>query len=518
MLRRKRVYLQHRLQQTEEMKRNLLIAKAILAAVILAGLGCARGTAAGVDRPKLVVGIVVDQMRWDYLYRYYGLYGEGGFKRMMREGYNCENTMINYVPTVTAVGHTSVFTGSVPAIHGIAGNDFMMDGRMVYCCEDSTVSGVGTDGKAGRMSPRRLLSTTIADELKIATGFKAKVIGVSLKDRAAILPAGHSADAAYWMDNATGCFITSTYYMKELPRWVVSFNKKYGGRSESEVSYSTYGNLVTAEMAKAAVEGEALGQDSVTDMLTVSFSVTDKVGHKVATHSPEIQEIYVDVDKRLADLFAYLDQKVGKGQYLAFLTADHGAANNILMLQEHGIPAGGFVASKVAKELDTYLKQKFGARQSLVNGIGNYQVFIDHKAVEAMRLDLGEVKAAAIEWLKRDPQLAYVVDLEHAATATLPAIIKERIINGYHRLRSGDIQLVPNPANYEVGEGPIDRGTTHGVWNPYDSHIPFLLMGWGVKPGRTDAKTTVNDIAATVCALIHVQMPNGCIGNAVINN
>ena len=466
------------------MKRNLLIAKVLLAALTLTGLGCARGTAAGADRPKLVVGIVVDQMRWDYLYRYYSLYGDGGFRRMMAEGYNCENTMINYVPTVTAVGHTSIFTGSVPAIHGIAGNDFMLGGKMAYCCEDTTVSGVGTDSKAGQMSPRNMLSTTIGDELKIATAFNAKVIGVSLKDRAAILPAGHSADAAYWIDNATGNFITSTYYMKELPGWVKA--------------------------------GEQLGADSITDMLTVSFSVTDKVGHEVATHSPEIQKIFVDLDQRLADLFAYLDQKVGKGQYLAFLTADHGAANNVLMLQEHGIPAGGFVATKVARELDTHLKQKFGASQSIVACISNYKVFFDHKAIAAMQLDFDDVKEETIEWLKRDPQYAYVVDLEHAATATLPSVIKERIINGYHRLRSGDIQMVLNPAHYEVGEGPIDRGTTHGVWNPYDSHIPFLLMGWNIKPGSTNRPTTINDIAATVCALIHVQMPNGCIGNAVV--
>lgn len=296
-----------------DMKRNLLMAKAILAALILTGIGCARSTAAGADRPKLVVGIVVDQMRWDYLYRYYDLYGEGGFRRMMAEGYNCENTMINYVPTVTAVGHTSIFTGSVPAIHGIAGNDFVKDGRMVYCCEDPTVSGVGTDGKAGCMSPRNMLTTTIGDELKIATAFNAKVIGVSLKDRAAILPAGHSADAAYWIDNATGNFITSTYYMKELPGWVKAFNKKYGGRGEREVSYSTYGNLITEEMAKAAIEGEQLGADSITDMLTVSFSVTDKVGHEVATHSPEIQKYSLTWTKGWPTCSRILTRKWAKG-------------------------------------------------------------------------------------------------------------------------------------------------------------------------------------------------------------
>lgn len=497
------------------MKRNFLLAKAAFVAVALACLSCAKGTAAGVDRPRLVVGIAVDQMRWDYLYRYYGLYGEGGFKRLMAEGYNCENTMINYVPTVTAVGHTSIFTGSVPAIHGIAGNDFMKDGRMVYCCTDTTVRSVGSDTDAGLMSPRNLLATTIGDELKIATDFKAKVVGVSLKDRASILPAGHSADGAYWIDYATGTFITSTYYMDKLPQWVVNFNKQYGGKTEKEIAYSTYGNLITEEMAKAAIEGEALGQDSVTDMLTVSFSVTDKVGHEYATHGPEIREIFLDLDKRLADLFGYLDQKVGKGQYLVFLTADHGAANNALMLREHGIPAGGFVPTKVAKQLDDYLKGKFGVQRSLVVAISDYKVFIDRKAVSELSLQLDDVKKAAIDWLKRDSQYAYVVDLEHAMDATLPAVVRERLVNGYHRLRSGDIQLVLNPAHYEVGSEEIGRGTTHGVWNPYDSHIPFILMGWHVKPGTTNAKVTINDIAATVCALIHVQMPNGCIGNAV---
>lgn len=497
------------------MKRNNLMRKAVLAAVAFMCLGTAKSVAGGLERPRLVVGIVVDQMRWDYLYRYYDLYGEGGFKRMMNEGYNCENTMINYVPTVTAVGHTSIFTGSVPAIHGIAGNDFMIDGRMAYCCADSTVSGVGTDGKAGMMSPRNMLTTTIGDELKIATDFRAKVVGVSIKDRAAILPAGHAADGAYWIDNATGNFITSTYYKKELPEWVVAFNRKYGGRDGRQVSYSTYGNLITEEMAKAAIEGEALGEDSITDMLTVSFSCTDKIGHEFATHSPEIREIFVDLDKKLADLFDYLDRKVGKGHYLAFLSADHGAANNILMLREHGIPADGFVASKTAKQLDEYLKSKFGVEQSLVYAISDYKVFLDHDTIDALSLDLDDVKEEAIAWLKHDKQYAYVVDLEHVSEASIPSKIKERIVNGYYRGRSGDIQIVLNPANYEVSSEVIDKGTTHGVWNPYDSHIPFLLMGWHVEHGRTDAPTTINDIAATVCSLIHIQMPNGCIGNAV---
>lgn len=374
------------------MKKNSLISKVLYVSFALVTLNCLTSVAAALNRPKLVVGIVVDQMRWDYLYRYYDLYGEGGFKRLLREGYNCENTMINYVPTVTAVGHSSIFTGSVPSIHGIAGNEMMINGKITYCCTDTTVHSIGSKSTAGCMSPRNLLTTTIGDELKTATDFNAKVIGISIKDRASILPAGHSANAAYWIDNSTGTFITSSYYMDKLPEWVSKFNKEYGGHTEKEISYSAYGNLMTEAMAKAAIEGEALGQDSITDMLTVSFSCTDKIGHKYATHSKEIQNIFVDLDKKLADMFSYLDQKIGKGQYLLFLTADHGAANNILMLQKHGIPAEGFWPDKTADELDGYLKQKFGVQKKLVKCILNYNVYLNHEAINSLALNLDEVK------------------------------------------------------------------------------------------------------------------------------
>lgn len=497
------------------MKRKFLELKIMLAAVLMTMCCGTMATAAGVERPRLVVGIVVDQMRWDYLYRYNDLYGQGGFKRLMAEGYNCENTMINYVPSVTAIGHTSIFTGSVPSIHGIAGNNFYVGKRYTYCCEDTTVASVGSNSKEGQMSPRNMLATTIGDELKIATNFKSRVIGVSLKDRASILPAGHAADAAYWVDYTTGGFITSTYYMKQLPEWVVKFNKALGKYTKQEIQYSVLGNKMTEDMGKAIIENEKLGQTGNTDMLTMSFSCTDMIGHKYATHSPQIQEIYVDLDRRLADFFSYLDKTIGKGQYLVFLTADHGAANNILFSQQHGIPAEGFFVPKETKALNEYLKTTFNAQRDLVIGIESYRVYLDHEAINAMNLKLCDVKKAAVEWLRKDPQFAYVVDFDHVEEATVPAIIKEKIVNGYYRQRSGDIQLVLNPACYEIWGDKIDGGTTHGLWNPYDAHIPFLLMGWGVKPGRTNARTYITDIAPTICDMIHVQMPNGCIGAPV---
>ena len=496
------------------MKHLFFKSKTLFTAIVLCVLGCINVAAANIERPKLVIGIAVDQMRWDYLYRYYDLYTEGGFKRLMNEGYNYENTMINYIPSVTAIGHSSIYTGSVPAIHGIAGNNFYKDGKFTYCCADSTVSTVGTKSKAGMMSPCNLLATTIGDELKVATNFQSKVIGIALKDRAAILPAGHGANGAYWMDFDNAKFLTMTYYMNKLPNWVEKYNKTIGKATKDQIRYSPLGNKLTVEMAKAAIEGEQLGMGAATDMLTISFSCPDMIGHKYGTHAPITQDIYTDLDQRLADFFSFLDQKIGKGNYLVFLTADHGAANNIKMLQDHKIAAGGFYPKEVKEKLDKCLQEKFHTTKSLVYTISDYKVFLDHNAIADMGLDLATVRTAVVDCLKNDSQFAFVADLEHIAEASMPAVIKEKAINGYNRFRSGDVQLILQPAHYEIYNSKDVGGTTHGLWNPYDAHIPFLVMGWHVKHGVTQAQTYITDIAPTICSLIHIQMPNGCIGTS----
>lgn len=481
------------------------------------------------DRPKLVVGIAVDQMRWDYLYRYYDEYGSGGFKRLMNEGFNCENCQINYIPSVTAIGHSSIFTGSVPSIHGIAGNNFLINGEMTYCADDNSVETVGSETDAGKMSPRNLLVTTIGDELKTATNWQAKVIGVSFKDRAAILPAGHSADAAYWFDKKALCFITSTYYMDKLPDWVKQYNGKIqseiknivknsqtGEKAADLVQYYPYGNEITLGMAKGAIKNERLGQGKTTDMLTLSFSCPDIVGHRYGTHHQKTHDQYVNLDKQLAELFNYLDEKVGKGNYLVFLSADHGAANGILQNQAHKIPSDGFFVGQETKSLNEFLAGRFNvdASKKLAKRIMDYKVVLNRETIKTSGLDEDEVKKAIIDYFKTRNGVAYCYDLEQINMASVPSIIREKSINGYNRERSGDIQIILKPGYYGVGE-KIDEGTTHGCWNPYDCHIPFLLMGWGVEHGSTQAECHITDIAATVCALIHVQMPNGCIGKAV---
>lgn len=536
--------------------------KIFLALLLLCGIQPTEAqTTASVARPRLVVGIVVDQMRWDYLIRYYDHYCDGGFKRLLNEGFSCDNNQLNYIPTVTAIGHSSIYTGSVPSIHGIAGNNFYKDGKPTYCTDDATVSGVGSDSEAGKMSPRNLLVTTIGDELRMATNFRSKVVGVSLKDRASILPAGHAANGAYWFDDATGRFISSTYYMTELPEWVKRFNsqdlgrqylsKKWetllpaaeyvqstaddtpyekaqvkGGRPTlpldlpalfksqgyKAIRVSPFGNSLTLEIAKAALEGENLGRGTETDLLAVSLSSTDYVGHQFGVNAIETEDTYLRLDRDLADFLTTLDNAVGKGNYLVFLTADHAGAHNWGFLNDHGIPAGGWDAAVVKDSLNKQLAKAFNTPETLVKDVLNYQVYIDRDAIAKAGLELKSVKQAVIDLLKADKTYAYVTDMECLSDASIPEPIRSRAINGYNRFRSGDILAVMQPGYYEGGVG----GTNHGVWNPYDAHIPLLFMGWGVKHGRTMLPTAMTDIAPTVCALLNIQMPNGCVGNAIL--
>lgn len=528
-------------------------------------LAPAVATAASPDlpRPKLVVGIVVDQMRWDYLYRYYSRYSDNGFKRLLNEGFSCENTQVDYIPTFTGPGHTCIYTGSVPAIHGIAGNDFTIQatGKSMYCTDDSTVQSVGTTSKAGQMSPRNLLTTTVTDELKLATNFRSKVIGIALKDRGGILPAGHTADAAYWFDDKTGNWITSTYYMKELPKWVNDFNDeklaetylkldwtplypidtytqstadnspyeaKFKGTDAPTLPVKTsaiykgnlglirstpYGNTMTLDFAIASINAEQLGRHTVTDFLAVSLSSTDYIGHQFGINAVEIEDTYLRLDRDIASFLTYLDAKVGKGNYTVFLTADHGAAHNTAFLNDHGIPAGVWDDGITLKDLNKMLEDKYKSTKIVLN-LGNYQVNLNYEEVIKNKLDEGAIKRDCIAYLQKLPYVAFAIDMDQAQTATIPEQLRTRIINGYNVKRSGIIQIILDPAWF-TGHQPGDggpTGTTHGTWNPYDNHIPLVFMGWGIKHGSLTREVHMTDIAPTIAALLHIQAPNGSIG------
>jgi predicted AlkP superfamily pyrophosphatase or phosphodiesterase len=513
-------------------------------------------------RPKLVVGIVVDQMRWDYLYRYYDRYTDNGFKRLLNEGFSCENTQIDYIPTSTGPGHTCIYTGSVPAIHGIAGNDFIVQstGLPMYCAGDNTVKTVGSTSTAGQMSPRNLLANTVTDELRLATNFRSKVIGIALKDRGGILPAGHTANAAYWFDDKTGNWITSSYYMNDLPQWVKDFNdrklaesylkldwtptyptdtyiqstpdtsSRYEGKFKgadaptlpvkTSVLYKSnlglirstpYGNTLTLDLAIAAINNEHLGQNAVTDFLAVSFSSTDYIGHQFGPNSVEIEDTYLKLDKNFAAFFTFLDAKVGKGNYTVFLTADHGAAHNPTFLTEHNILAGVWDDGAALKGLNKFLSGKYKL-ENMVASLDNYQVNLNNSAIASAKLDEEAVINDCIDFFDDLPGVAYAIDMKKAQTASIPEELRMRIVNGYNRERSGAVQIILKPGWY-AGRGTT--GTTHGTWNPYDSHIPLVFMGWGVRHGHLNRETHMTDIAATVAALLHIQAPNGCIGKPI---
>jgi len=516
---------------------------------------------APVQRPKLIVGIVVDQMRWDYLYRFYERYGDKGFKRLLNDGFSCENTFIPYAPTVTACGHASIYTGSVPAINGITGNNWFdyENYKPMYCTQDDSVQTVGSTTNAGAQSPKNLLTTTIGDELMLATNFKSKVVGVAIKDRGSILPAGHSATAAYWYDSKTGDFITSTFYMNALPTWVNDFNakkypdtyykegwktlyplnsyvhstadintfenkpfgqdkvgfpydlSKFAGNNYSAVTSTPYGNTLTSEMAKAALVNEQLGADDITDMLAISFSSPDYVGHAFGPNSVEAEDIFLRLDKEIADLLDFFDTKVGKGQYTVFLSADHGAAHVPAFVKSKRMPGGVIDPTPAFQELNQLLKKEFG-KADLVLDMINYQVNLNTRLFDGSKINIKAVKTYIVNYLSTMPGIDRVFDLDDVQTIPLNETIRKMVNNGYSHNRSGQVQVIFKP---QFIEGFGAGGTTHGLWNPYDAHIPLVWYGAGIKKGLTNRETYMTDIAATLAAMLKIQMPSGCIGTVI---
>ena len=471
------------------------------------------------EKPKLVVGIVVDQMRWDYLDRYYDRFGQGGFRRMIDQGFSCDNCLINYIPTVTAIGHTSAYTGTTPAFHGICGNNFYIDGKNVVSCQDDSVKGVGSKTAVGR-SPRNLLATTIGDQLRLHTDFRSKVVGVSYKDRAAIFPAGHSANAAFWLDTKALRFVTSTYYMDRLPDYVEQVNAAMKASKEvqkagKDIGYTPLCGTVTTDMAIAALKGEQLGRGEATDMLCVSYSQTDVIGHEWGTRGERTDAAYMTLDRDLQRLFDTLDEQVGRGQWVAFLTADHGAAHNWKFMREHKLPGGPVYGSDIKKGLDSYLAEKLGAEQSVVGDEMNYRIFLNHKAIASQGLDLQQVKDAVVDYLRSLPEMVTAVDYERARLSALPQLLLDRVLMGYYPGRSGDVVAIPKPQYYSWWSTATPTHTTHGEWNPYDAHIPCLFLGWKIPHGATSREVHIVDIAPTICQLLHIQQPNACVGEAI---
>lgn len=511
----------------------------------------------GIERPKLVVGIVVDQMRWDYLYRYYDKLSEGGFKRLLSKGYSFENTMLPYTPAVTGAGHACLYTGSVPAVHGITGNEWIerSTGEYMYCAQDKTVQTVGSFSAQGQMSPRNMLTTTIGDELRLATNFKSRVFGIALKDRGSILPAGHSANAAYWFDDSTGNWITSSYYMTALPQWVQQYNgekkpdsymrrpwtlmnsiagyhqstaddKPYerlfpgenkpvfphnfssaGGRNYHWFRYSPYGNSFTLDFAEQLIQKEKLGASGQTDMLCISLSSADYIGHRFGPQSQEAQDSYLRLDKDLEKLFIMLDNSIGQGKYVLFLSADHGAPHTPDFMKEAKLPGGTLSGYTLLGEMNKVLSEKFKV-SGLLQRYFEYQFVFDKRKMESAGINEKDAHNFLVSRLMERDEVVNAFSYLNFDKVILPSFLKERYINGYYPKRSGDVQFILKSQYTDY----LSTGTDHGSWYPYDSHIPLLFYGWGIKPGKTHRETYMTDVAPTLAAMLRIQMPSGSVG------
>lgn len=504
------------------------------------------------ERPKLVVGIVVDQMKMEYLYRFQSDFSANGFKRLMKQGYTFENAHYNYMPTYTAPGHASVYTGTTPALHGIVSNEWFHRTlkKDVYCTDDASVTTLvpGTESE-GKMSPRNLQSSTMTDELKLSTNFEGKVIGISIKDRGAILPAGHFADWAFWYCK-TGEFISSSYYGTTLPTWVDDFNKEknyipyaqkgwglfkpketyneslpddnpYEGKLYKKQPFfpynmkemlddndagvlrvSPYGNNLIVDFAKRAIEKENLGKDAVTDFLALSFSSTDYIGHTFGPRSIEIQDTYLRLDQNIAEFLNYLDATVGKGNYLVFLTADHAGAENATYLKDHKYEVNSINYKNVESDLKDFSKTTFG--DDLLLNYSSFNVHFDKDKIKAKGLNLTDVKQSFKDYLYTKEYVKRVYTEEEILSATGNDVLLDYVSKGYDPTQNGELYFVYKPGYLEYST----TGTTHGSPYTYDTHVPIIFYGWHIKKGKTNDRKEITQIAPTVTQLLKITMPN----------
>lgn len=515
-------------------------------------------------KPKLVVGIVVDQMRYDYLYRFQDKFSETGFKRLMSQGMNFTYAQYNYIPTYTGPGHASIYTGSTPYLHGIISNDWYDKTlkKTVYCASDTTCKTVGANNTSGQMSPSRLLGSTIGDELRMSNNGLSKVYAISIKDRAAILPGGHMANAVYWYDGKSGNFISSTYYTQQLPAWVTDFNTRKeparlmatgwnlslpesayavsmpdNGPGETDafnegkltfphsfekitpearldkIRVTPFGNELLGEFVQEFIKNEKPGQGQYTDMLAVSFSSTDYVGHAYGPNSVEVMDTYIKLDKQISQLLDALDKSVGKGNYLLFLTADHAVKPNGDYLKENHLPNGNMDSKMVEDSLSQFSSRYFGIKD-IIETVEDNQIYFNQKTLLNSKIDLHLLNTVLISYLRNTFQQMNTISSKEDFNSKMPTrTMSTFALNGFNPYRSGDLMF-----DLSIGylTGNYHEGTSHGASYDYDTHVPLLFYGWNIKPGESNTEVFVEDIAPTITNLIHVQEPNGTIGVPII--
>jgi predicted AlkP superfamily pyrophosphatase or phosphodiesterase len=528
--------------------------------VVAIVLTCALPHSRSAEPPKLIVAILVDQLRYDYLERFHDQFPEGGFRLLTDQGAFMTFAQYNYAPTVTGPGHASFLSGAPPAVHGIISNDWFDKRTLksVNCVSDPSVEGVGGDPNEGKRSPRNFIGSNFADELRLR--FHSKVVGVSLKDRGAILPAGKKPAGAYWFDSVSGNFITSTYYMPELPAWVKAFNARklpasFIGQTWKRLldpavydwpdnaageglmpgektptfdhvvhpspteGFETivptpFGNQLLAEFALAAIDGERLGAGPQPDMLCVSFSSTDACGHRFGPYSQEVQDITLRLDQELRQLFAQLDKKFGLKNVTIVLTADHGVAPTAEFATGQGFDGQRTDSTALMADLEKQLTERFGVGKFFLTSRpvdGNF--YFDHAALRERKLAPEDLAHFIREWAYANGEYQAAYTRAQLLDGRTPGVIGQRVLNGYHPERSGDVVVVPKP--YHLPSS-FKVGTTHGSPYSYDTRIPVLFYGSAFKRGRYADEFYITDIVPTLCAALHATEPPGSIGKPCV--
>ncbi len=515
------------------------------------------------DKPRLVIGIVVEEMKYDQLEKFRDRFGEDGIKRLINEGTYFRNSSFKYMLTQSAPGHATISTGTEPAYHGITSDNWYvpLKNELIYCTKDIDVDPVGGSFESGLHSPVNLQASTFTDELKMATNNASKVYAVGIKESSAILSAGHAADAAYWFDNSTGTWMSSTYYLKELPAWVSDFNamrfpdtyldgtwslyksadnyadclpdsnayeKGFDGRnyfpydlkkirSKSNSSFKNgysllretpFANTLTTNFAIRLIQKEHLGQDDETDFISICYSATDNIGRRFGPSSVEMGDAILRLDNDIQTLLKFVNDSIGKKNVLIYFTSAHGISEVPTVLQKRRIPAGYFKQYQALQLLRTYLNAVYG-EGNWVKGYSDRQVFLNRTLIEDARLSLDEVQKKVARFLVQFTGVTAAYPYSAFEANDYSNGNLKRIINNFSPQRSGDVILVLNPGWVEV-EG--DDITNSNSPYEYDSHVPLIWYGWSVNRAVVTRDVNMTDIAATLSSLCKIPYPNACTG------
>jgi len=509
-------------------------------------------------KTKVVIGIVVDAMRPDYLERFKDRFSEKGIKLLMNDGYNCMNVSTNYLRTVDATGHASLYTGTVPSIHGIIGNDWFDTelSKWVNCVGDPTQKAVGVEDTYGTASPWRLKANTIGDQLKLASISRAKVFSIGSKDRCAILPAGQMADAAYYEDRKTGKWITTTFFLSELPTWLKDVNntkvnpikswttlfpietyknstsddvlwesKRFSGeksvfpktptsKDTDWLLYTPFSISKTFDFAKTLIKNEALGNDEYCDLLNVGISAIDLIGHEYGPYSIEMEDAILRLDRDIESFIKFLDDQIGEGNYLVFFTSVHGIGEAPIMLKMNGLPSGSVTYARLRVQLTEFefkLKDKFGD-YNWMDRIENDVIYLNQESLLSSKID----RRLLVRELKRyieSQEIAYkVVDLNTLSDEALPEKFKRAIANSFYPKTQPDLVIL-SPPNWVSSGSNI--GSSHGSIYNYDSRIPLIWYGAGIPHSYDFSPIEITDIAPTLCLMLGLAEPNASIGNLI---